>query len=79
MIKVLIDDDILIQLGWELKAEKENYQVDSYSNVDDFLIKSNLYSKKTPIFIGPSSQIRLQEIKNAGFENIIFINEKIYE
>lgn len=77
MIKVLIDDDILIQLGWELKAEKEGYRVDCYSSIDDFLKASDKYPKDVTIYVDSNlgadkpGEEDSKRIANLGFENII--------
>lgn len=78
MIKVLIDDDILIQLGEELKAEKEGYRLDCYYSVDEFLAKSGLYSKETPIFL-KSNDSSLKKIQDQGFINIKLNKDKSNE
>lgn len=51
-VKVLIDDDILIQLGKQLEAEKLGYRLDCYFSVDEFLVVSSKYDEETPIYLG---------------------------
>lgn len=65
IIKVLIDDDILIQLEKQLEAEKLGYQLDCYFSVDEFLANQHKYQAETPIYFGntlalPTSFLRFQ-------------------
>lgn len=74
--KILIDDDILIQLGWQLKAEKENYEIDCYFNVYEFVASSSKYPLNTEIYIDSNlgqeapGEIQAKKIFELGFQNI---------
>lgn len=72
-IKVLIDDDILIQLGKQLEAEKLGYQLDCYFSVDEFLANNHQYQSDTPIYLGNA----LPPISLYGFQNIYSITELV--
>lgn len=67
--KVLIDDDILIQLGKQLEAEKNGETLDYYSSIDEFLAVAKNYSKDTPIYINSLTSIHASKL---NFENIYF-------
>lgn len=75
-IKVLIDDDILIQLGKQLQAEKEGYQLDCFYSIDEFLASSSKYPKDTEIYVdsnlgtGVPGEVDSKRIAEIGFENI---------
>ena len=72
-IKVLIDDDILIQLGKQLEAEKLGYQLDCYFNIDEFMANHYQYHLDTPIYLGNA----LPPISLDGFQNIYSITELV--
>jgi hypothetical protein len=48
---VLIDNDKLIRMSWEMAAKKSNSQLSVFSNADDFLKVADQYSKETYIYI----------------------------
>ena len=72
-IKVLIDDDILIQLGKQLEAEKLGYQLDCYFSVDEFLSNHHHYQSDTQIYLGNT----LPPNSLYGFKNIYSITELV--
>ncbi|TXG77879.1 hybrid sensor histidine kinase/response regulator [Candidatus Dojkabacteria bacterium] len=74
---VLIDDDNLIHLGWEMCADKKQVDLASYFTIDDFLRDSDKFSKDTAIYIdsnlkdGVKGEIESKKIFDLGFENLI--------
>lgn len=79
MIKVLIDDDILIQLGNQLEAEKKGEKLDCFFSIDEFLAVATNYPKDTPIFVDSNlgtdvpGEVDSERIALLGFQNI-FLN-----
>ena len=71
-IKVLIDDDILIQLGKQLEAEKLGYQLDCYFSVDEFLENQHKYRAETPIYFGNSLKSSISPLE---FQNTFSLAE----
>lgn len=76
MIKVLIDDDILIQLGKQLESEKKGEQLDCYFSIDEFLASADKYPKDTPIYIDSNlgtdvpGEVDSKRVAELGFNNI---------
>lgn len=74
---VLIDDDNLIHLSWEMCADKKQVDLASYFTIDDFLRDSDKFSKDTAIYIdsnlkdGVKGEIESKKIFDLGFENLI--------
>lgn len=74
---VLIDDDNLIHLSWEMGADKKQVDLASYFTIDDFLRDSDKFSKDTAIYIdsnlkdGVKGEIESKKIFDLGFENLI--------
>lgn len=69
MIKVLIDDDILIQLGKQLEAEKNGEKLDCFFSIDEFIAASDKYPKDTPIYINSKQRSDLSKVQ---FHNVIY-------
>jgi signal transduction histidine kinase len=76
-IFILIEDDHLIQLAWEISAKEAGYTLKSYSNVEDFIFESSEFKKDTIVYIdsnlgnGIRGEIEAEKIYNLGFDNII--------
>lgn len=70
-IKVLIDNDILIQLEKQLKAEKLKYQLDCYFSIDDFLNVAEKYSRDTFIYLG----VDLIKYSDLNFKNVLPLSD----
>lgn len=71
-IKVLIDDDILIQLGKQLEAEKLGYQLDCYFSIDEFLAVASKYDEEIPIYLGGEFEEKGQYL---DFKNVYSFQE----
>lgn len=75
-IIVLIDDDELMHMSWQLEANKKNIKLDSFKTIDEFIEKSHLYPKETNIYIDSnladnvSGEIESERIYHAGFTEL---------
>lgn len=82
-VKVLIDDDILIQLGKQLQAENNGERLDCYFSIDEFIIVADKYSKETCIYIdsnlgtGVPGEIDSKRIAQLGFKNLYLSKDYI--
>ena len=78
-MKVLIDDDKLIHMSWQMAARKADIELKTYFTVDEFLDSCECLSKQTEIFIdsnladGKRGEIESEKIFNAGFE-VLFLS-----
>ncbi|MFA5583921.1 MAG: hypothetical protein WDA09_06875 [Bacteriovoracaceae bacterium] len=76
MVKVLIDDDILIQLGKQLEADKMGERLDCFFSVDEFLAVADKYPKETMIYIDSNLGTEVlgeedsKRIAERGYKNI---------
>lgn len=77
MKAVLIDDDVLIHIGWRMVAKKANIDLVCYRSVDEFLLEYKFFPFDTTIYIdsdlqnGYYGQIESKKIYDVGFESII--------
>lgn len=75
-MKVLIDNDKLIQLSWKIRSETAGVSLNIFSNTEDFLDLSSNFDKSTDIYIdsdldnGLKGEIESKKIANLGFKNI---------
>ena len=75
-IKVLIDDDKLIHMSWQMAARKADVELKTFFSVDEFLESCECISQQTEIFIdsnladGKRGEIESEKIFNAGFEEL---------
>lgn len=73
---VLIDNDKLIRMSWELSAKKENVNLSTFSCVDDFLKKSEEFIHDSIIYIDHEldnnlfGTIEAKKIFDLGFYDI---------
>jgi ActR/RegA family two-component response regulator len=73
---VLIDDDPLIHMVWKTSAKRHGKHLDTFSSVNEFLSKSNLYDPATPIYIdsnlgnGLKGENEAKSIHAKGFNEI---------
>jgi len=73
---ILLDDDDLVRMTWEMSFEKHNKSLRTFSNSADFLNKINTISKQTPIYIDSElgEDIHGEDIAislhDDGFENL---------
>ena len=50
-IRVLIDDDSLVHMTWELLAKKQGIELHTYFSIEEFLKQCQNYDKSTEIYI----------------------------
>lgn len=73
---VLIDDDELIRMSWQMAANKANIQVLLFQSIDEFINVSSEISKDTEIFVdsnlgdGIKGEVESKKIYELGFSNI---------
>lgn len=73
---ILIDDDLLLQAGWKLKAAKANIKLRCYSDIKDFLKNAESHAFDCNIYIdsnlkdGLHGEIEAKHLKELGYENI---------
>lgn len=48
---VLIDNDELIRMSWQMSAQKSKQSLFVFSNTQDFVLESSKFSKQTTIYI----------------------------
>jgi signal transduction histidine kinase len=74
---ILIDDDPLVEMAWELAAKKKGKTFQFFSHPDDFLAKTLEFDFDTPIFVdqylGGSTRgdVVSKKFFELGFKNII--------
>lgn len=73
---ILIDDDDLIHMSWKYEAKKCEVELDCYNTVEEFLAKSECYSKDSIIYVDSNlandikGEVESEKIHKAGFSNI---------
>lgn len=73
---VLIDNDELMQSVWKLAGKKSGLNVDTYSSVNDFIEKFEIYNQKTIIYIDSDlgdnikGELQAKKIFDKGFSEI---------
>lgn len=74
---ILIDDDEIIHMSWQMEAESKKIKLACFKSVDDFLKASKHFEKNIQIFIDSNLQndlkgeIESKKIYDLGFKNII--------
>ena len=82
---ILIDDDELVRMSWEISAKKENIQFKAFSSVSEFLSEKENFSKKSEIFIDSylgenlMGEDEARKIYDLGFHNISLASGKDFE
>jgi len=75
-VHVLIDDDNLIHMSWQLEAKKNNIELHTYKTIDEFLEKSTEYQKTSKIYIDSNlendikGEVESEKIANLGFTEL---------
>ena len=73
---VLIDDDDLIRMGWEVSAEEKGYTLRCFASFAAFVAEQQDLSKNSHVFIDSNlgvetkGEMHIPEIKEFGFENV---------
>ena len=72
---ILIDDDELIRMTWEYKAQASSVKLKTYSNVDDFLNEEVGVDRWSPIYLDSElgtvlGEDFVVELKKLGFEHV---------
>ena len=73
---ILIDDDPLIHMAWEIAAESASKRVRCYSSPKEFFAAASSYPHSTPVYIdrnlgnGLNGEEVSREIADMGFDNI---------
>lgn len=73
---VLIDDDTLVHLAWQIAARQSKKQLRVFKNPDEFLLNADQIELSTPIFIdsnlggGHKGEDFAKQIYSAGFMSI---------
>ncbi len=73
---VLIDDDKLISLSWNLKAKKAGIELISFTTIDAFLNTCSQFPKDIEIYVdsslgnGIKGEIESKRVAEGGFSNI---------
>lgn len=73
---VLIDDDEIIRMVWELAAEESGKTIDVYENPNDFLCDIHRYNKNTTIYIDSDlksdlpGEVYAKHLYGKGFRDI---------
>ena len=67
---ILIDDDNLVHLSWQLSAKQAGKQVVCFDSVDQFEADCSLYDAQTPVYIDVNlgSGVRGEEVSRKVFE-----------
>ena len=74
---VLIDDDDLVLMNWQISARKKGIKLIKYKNSKDFYKDIDKIDKETPIYIdseleeGIKGEEIAKDLKEKGFKNII--------
>jgi len=73
---VLIDDDSLVHNTWQYVADKNNEELHSFYNVQDFINVAKKYQKNTPIYIDSNlgnnikGEVEAKKLYIMGFKDI---------
>ena len=73
---ILIDDDPIIHMGWEMEAKEQGVKLTCYKTIRDFLVDASKYDHSVAVFIdsdlGDSikGEIESEKIYNLGFKNL---------
>ena len=73
---ILIDDDDLIHMCWQKRAETNNKTIALFSTLEDFFSSSNKFAKETKIYLdvnlanGVRGNVAAKQIFEMGFYNI---------
>jgi len=74
---VLIDDDELVLMNWQISAKKKGIKLIKYKNSKDFYKEIDKIEKETPIYIdseleeGQKGEDIAKDLREKGFKNII--------
>ncbi|WP_408098775.1 hypothetical protein ACJVC5_07615 [Peredibacter sp. HCB2-198] len=73
---VLIDNDILIHLGWQVKASKTGLKLRTFSSIQDFLRQANEIKEDVTIYIdsdlgnGIQGEFEAKKLFDMGYQNL---------
>ncbi len=84
-MNILIDDDELIRMSWELMASRKGDILKAYSSIEDFLKEKEIYNSEVKIYVdsslgnGVKGEEESKKIFDAGFKNIYLASGYVFE
>ena len=73
---VLIDDDKIMHMGWQMEAKNHAIDLSCFFTIDDFLQVANEFPKTTDVFVDSNlgndikGEVESKKIADLGFQNI---------